>query len=71
MVPDPHEATFDAELCRVNATWTTLPAPIKTAILALLEAAIATAESPEIWQRSSELGSCATNGHYCHPADTE
>ena len=39
MVPSPQETESDPDLARLNAAWATLPAPIRTAILALLDAA--------------------------------
>lgn len=45
MVPSPSEADVDANLSRLNAAWATLSAPIKTAILAILDAAGPAAET--------------------------
>jgi hypothetical protein len=39
MVPSPPEAGLDPGLARLNVAWATLPAHIKAAILALLDAA--------------------------------
>ena len=43
MVPSPPDAEFDPDLARLNSAWPVLPDPIKTAVLALLDAAGATA----------------------------
>ncbi len=39
MVPSPQETESDPDLARLNDEWTRLPDPIRTAILALLDAA--------------------------------
>ena len=39
MVPSPQEEGLDPDLTRLTAAWATLPAPIRTAMLALLDAA--------------------------------
>ena len=63
MVPSLRETESDPDLTRLNAAWATLPAPIRTAILALLDAASPTAQTATTFApRSPVSRSCAENG---------
>ena len=63
MVPSPPETAPDAALVRLNAAWPILPAPIKTAILAIVDAAGATAQTSATDAPRQPLSrSCARHG---------
>ena len=68
MVPSPQEAESDPDLTRLNAAWATLPAPIRTAILALLDATSPTPQTATTFApRSPVSRSCAENGQSYQP----
>ncbi len=72
MVPSPQEADLDPNLTRLNAAWATLPAPIRTAILALLDAASPTPQTATTFApRSPVSRSCAENGQNYQPGEED
>jgi len=70
MVPSPPEAESDPGLTRLNAAWATLPAPIMTAILALLDVVSpAPDNATTLASRSPVSRSCAESGQNYQPAE--
>ena len=58
----------DPDLTRLNAAWATIPVPIKTAILALLDAASPTPQTATTFaSRSPVSRSCAENSQNYQP----
>ena len=62
MVPMPAEAAGDANFACLTTAWRFLPVYIKTAILALLDVAVATSEIPP----SDDTHSGLKSGWDCH-----
>ena len=80
MVPSRPEPDFasvshvsdDPDLTRLNVAWATIPVPIKTAILALLDASSPTPQSATTFaSRSPVSRSYAENGQNYQPVEED
>ncbi|MCH7686918.1 MAG: hypothetical protein IH899_09595 [Planctomycetes bacterium] len=75
--PEPDSASVshvsdDPDLTRLNAVWATIPTPIRTAILALLDASKPTPQTATTFASSSPVSrSCTKNGQNYQPGEED